>query len=81
MRVRVLAFARLRELLGSGELILELPERSTLESLSHELARRNGAITPLLPSTRFARNGRIVAGSEPLAEHDEIALLPPAGGG
>jgi molybdopterin converting factor small subunit len=32
-------------------------------------------------STRFARNGVIADGSTRIADGDEIALLPPVGGG
>ncbi|HEY0798904.1 MAG TPA: MoaD/ThiS family protein [Candidatus Baltobacteraceae bacterium] len=81
MTVRVLAFARLRELLGSGEFALQLPQPSNAAAAWAVLRARQPAIAPLEASTRFARNGRLVGGNEPLAEGDEFALLPPVGGG
>lgn len=81
MRVRVLAFAGVRELLGAGELQVDVPEKSTAGDVWDALAERNAALTALAPSTRFAHNGRIVASSHAIEEGDELALLPPVGGG
>jgi len=79
MNVRVLAFARVREVLGFGERVVELPAGATAQDAWNLLA----AAAPLddVPSTRIARNGAIVDGAAVLAEGDEVALLPPVGGG
>jgi molybdopterin synthase catalytic subunit len=79
--VRVLAFARLRELLGFGERLVEVPAETTLEALWSRLAVDAPALQGLRASTRFARNGVLAAGGAALADGDEIALLPPVGGG
>jgi molybdopterin synthase catalytic subunit len=79
--VRVLAFARLRELLGFGERLVEVPAGSTLDGLWSQLAGDLPALQELRASTRFARNGVLAGGAAPVAEGDEIALLPPVGGG
>jgi molybdopterin converting factor small subunit len=81
IRLRVLAFARLRELLASEELTLELADGARISDVWQLLADAHGAIAQLRSSTRFARNGRIVSFEEPLADGDELALLPPVGGG
>ena len=81
VRVRVLAFARLRELLASGELTLELAAGARVSDAWERLADGIGPLAQLRSSTRFARNGRIVSFEEPLADGDELALLPPVGGG
>ena len=39
------------------------------------------ALHPFVPSTRVARNGSIADPSEALRDGDELALLPPVGGG
>ena len=79
--VRVLAFARLRELLGFGERRIEVPEATTLDGLWAQLAAGSPQLAGLRASTRFARNGQLVAGSTVVSAGDEIALLPPVGGG
>jgi molybdopterin converting factor small subunit len=79
--VRVRAFAGLRELLG-GDLELRLRRGSTLADLWTELCGRNPEIDALAATTRIARNGRVAALlEEQLADGDEVALLPPVGGG
>ena len=79
--VRVLAFARLRELLGFGERLHEVPAGTTLEALWSQLSRDVPALQGLRASTRFARNGALAGGGTPVADGDEVALLPPVGGG
>ena len=81
MRVRVLAFARLRELLGSGTRELELADSANVEHVWALLAGGTPALAPYRASTRFARNGVLVEPGAPVHDGDEIALMPPVGGG
>lgn len=81
MHVRVLAFARLRELLGAGERELDLAEGATVADVWARLARDVSGLEGLRASTRFARNGVLAAASTALHDGDELALLPPIGGG
>ena len=82
MNVRVVAFASVREILESAPRSLDLPERRarrrSLECLGASYFQRSRAHRA---STRIARNGRIVSLDESLADGDELALLPPVGGG
>lgn len=81
MRVRVLAFARLRELLGFGQADVDVSSDATVDELWAQLMPAARAGAALRASTRFARNGALVEGSTPLRDGDEIALMPPVGGG
>jgi molybdopterin converting factor small subunit len=81
MRVRVLAFARLRELVGFGASELELADGATLETLWNALSRDTGELGAHRASTRFARNGALADPATELRDGDEVALLPPVGGG
>jgi len=81
MRVRVLAFARLRELLGFGQRDVEVAPRTTVDALWAQLVTTAPPASALRASTRFARNGAIVDGSAALLDGDEVALMPPVGGG
>jgi|GEM_PF-1211103 len=82
MTVRVRAFARMRELLGAGDFELEVREGATLVDCWEALRAREHRIDSLASVTRIARNGRVATLlSEPVTQGDEIALLPPVGGG
>jgi molybdopterin converting factor small subunit len=81
MEVRVLAFARLRELFGFGERRVACANGATLEDLWRDLARDDTEVAALRASTRFARNGALATATTVLADGDEVAFLPPVGGG
>ena len=77
----MLAFARLRELLGFGERSLDVGSSATLEDVWLSLTAASPEAGRMRASTRFARNGVVVDGATRVADGDEIALLPPVGGG
>jgi molybdopterin converting factor small subunit len=79
--VRVLAFARIREMLGTTEYALALAPGACVGDVWAAMTQRVPALSALASSTRIARNGRIAEPADPLEDGDEIALLPPAGGG
>lgn len=80
MKVRVLAFARLRELLGESRDV-ELRQGATIADLWDRLASSCSGLNDLVSSTRTAQNGHVVDRTRALSDGDEIALLPPSGGG
>jgi molybdopterin synthase catalytic subunit/molybdopterin synthase sulfur carrier subunit len=79
--VRVLTFARLREVLGYGERELEIALPATLDDVWAVVTAGWSEAAAMRPSTRFARNGVVAPGETPVGDGDEIALLPPVGGG
>ncbi len=81
MTVRILAFARVREVLGASERALRVPGKARVRDVWTMLAAEHAGLSTLEASTRFARNGRLVSGEEALQDGDEVALLPPVGGG
>jgi molybdopterin converting factor small subunit len=81
MQVRVLAFARLREVLEAPQRCLELPDGARVEDAWAALLVDYPALREERRATRVARNGRVVSFSDALADGDELALLPPVGGG
>ena len=81
MRIRVLAFASVRELLGVSSCELELPNGARSQDAWSALIERCPELIHHGASTRLARNACIVSFDVPLADGDELALLPPVGGG
>jgi molybdopterin converting factor small subunit len=81
MKIHVLAFARLREILRAGETALELRTGARIGDAWSALAERCPALEEHRASTRVACNGALVAADHPLHDGDEVALLPPVGGG
>ncbi len=81
MTVRVRPFARIREIVGAARIERDLASGGTVGDLWHALATEFPALAELRRSTRLARGGTFVVTSTPLRDGDEIALLPPFGGG
>jgi MoaE-MoaD fusion protein len=81
MRVRVLAFARLRELMAGPEETIDLPDGARVRDAWQALAVQHPGLNELSGSTRVARNGRVGSPDDALVEGDVLALLPPVGGG
>lgn len=81
MTVRVLAFARVRELLPESPLTIDVGDGARVADAWTALETKFPALREQAATTRIARNGRLAAGDEPLESGDELALLPPVGGG
>jgi molybdopterin synthase catalytic subunit len=80
VRVHVRLFASYREAAGVGHIELELQPGATVKDAITEIARRH----PLIAEGRsvvIAKNRDYVTADEPLADGDEVALIPPVSGG
>lgn len=81
MRVKVLLFARLRDLAGAAEVDLDVPPGATIRQVWDALAARHAAVAPHAGSLSCARNAEYSRWDATLAEGDEVAFLPPVSGG
>ncbi|HTX40333.1 MAG TPA: molybdenum cofactor biosynthesis protein MoaE [Acidobacteriaceae bacterium] len=81
MRVTLLAFGTLRDLPGGAPGSLDLPAGSTVRDLLDTCRAQVSADPALWSSIAVAVNREYVPASHPLAEGDEVALLPPVSGG
>jgi molybdopterin converting factor subunit 1 len=82
MKLTVLYFAAVRELVATDEEQLEPPEHvTTIGALSRWLAETREPLRGRLGPVRFARNEELVGDDEPLADGDVVALIPPVAGG
>jgi molybdopterin synthase catalytic subunit/molybdopterin converting factor small subunit len=76
VQVRIRLFAGLRERAGTGSRALELPDGATL---GHVWGALDLGDEP--PGLLYAVNKRYAEPSAPLADGDEVALIPPVSGG
>lgn len=81
MRIQVLLFGVLKDIAGSGGEALELPAGAILQSVFDHYAERFPRIGQMAASTVLARNQEFADPASPLADGDEVALLPPVSGG
>ena len=81
MRVRVRLFAIQRELVGSREVTLDLPDGGTIEDAWAALVEWYPVLAPGRSSVRFARNSEYADADTVLADGDELACIPPVSGG
>ena len=81
MRVEILYFAILRERAGRDHESIELPAGADVRAARRAIAERHPGIEALLPVVQTAVNRVRATDVTPLAEGDEVALLPPVAGG
>ncbi len=80
MRISVLAFATIRDVLGSS-LTVTITDGATVGDLLIHLQETYPELARWLGSTRVAVNCEYVAGDTVLHDGDEVALIPPVSGG
>lgn len=81
IRVPIRLFGPTREAAGAGEVVVEVEEGSTAGDVIDALRRRVPAVAELLPRSRVAVNLEYVDASTPVRSGDEVAVIPPVGGG
>ncbi len=81
IHVRVRLFAVQRELAGTREVALELPDVATVAAAWDALVAVHPALAPGRASVRFARNGDYADETTALRDGDEVAMIPPVSGG
>ncbi len=81
MRVRVLFFGRLKDIVGKGEEQAELSEGARVEDLFERYGRSFPELAKFRPSVVASVNQEFAEWRAPLASGDEVAFLPPVSGG
>ena len=82
MKVTILYFAAVREIAGTGETILEVPDGvATVGGLAAYLERTVAGLEGRLAAVRWARNEEFVELDAPLEDGDVVAAIPPVAGG
>jgi molybdopterin converting factor subunit 1 len=81
MRVRVLFFGRLKDIVGQAEESAEIPEGSRVEDVFMLYRESHPALSGLRPSVAASVNQELAEWAAPLRAGDEVAFLPPVSGG
>src|SRR5579859_3765566 len=81
MRVRVLFFGQLKEIVGRGEDYAELADGARLEDLFASYGQRYPRLAGFRHSVVASVNQSFADWAAPLAVGDEVAFLPPVSGG
>lgn len=81
MEIKVLYFATLRDLAGSRQEQLQLPEQATVADLKQALSQRGERLSQALNSALFSINREFAFPEERLNEGDEVGVFPPVSGG
>ena len=81
MRVKVLFFGVLKDIVGRSEEATEIEPGATISALFESYAERFATLRDKRPSIVFARNREFARAEATLSENDEIAFLPPVSGG
>lgn len=79
--VTVRLFAAPREFLGKNEIEVSLPSGAKLADLIEMLSANYPGLGKYLPYSKLAVNHVLSTKQAILNDHDEVALLPPVGGG
>jgi len=81
MRVRVLFFGMLKDLVGKSSDSLELPEGASVRDVLEHYLSRVPKLKTSLTSIAVAVNQQYASAETKLKNDDEVALLPPVSGG
>ncbi len=81
MKVHIRLFAALREAAGTMQMEQELPPGTKVQDLMDLLARRYPALRSQMAVVRAAVNRQYASLQAELRDGDEVALVPPVGGG
>ena len=81
MHVRLLFFATLKDIVGSRDLRIDIPEGSTIGDLLSQLEQRYPRIKDYRSIALTAINEEYADKSARISEGDEVAIFPPVSGG
>ncbi|MGQ9584662.1 MAG: MoaD/ThiS family protein [Anaerolineae bacterium] len=81
IRVTLRLFAAAREACGKDRLEMQVPVGSTPQQVAEALCQMYPALQRILTRSTVAVNREVASRDFSLSEGDEVAFLPPVGGG
>jgi molybdopterin synthase catalytic subunit len=81
MKVSLRLFAGLHDLVGTRDIVMELPDDARVEDLKVRLADEYPVVRPMLKTLVFAIDDEYIPTDERLHDGAEVSLIPPVSGG
>ncbi len=81
MRVRVLFFGMLKEMVGKSADTIDLPDGASVADILNQYGSQIPRLQAVLPSLALAVNQQYASPGTKLKSDDEVAMLPPVSGG
>jgi molybdopterin converting factor small subunit len=81
MKIHVQFFSRLRDLVGTAEMEMDLPDKTNVADLLQTLYRQTPKLREWDQSILVASGVEFVARDYVLKPHDQISIMPPVQGG
>jgi len=81
MNIKVLVFAHIKELIGSGSIDIELNEGATGNDLLQKMESSFPQIKDHRKYLKLSMNGEYLDGETTIVRDAEIAIFPPVSGG
>lgn len=81
MKVHIVLFARIKEIVGEDRLELSFDDVATVASLKSELLQRYPDVSEMLPHCTVSVNHEYSSDDEVLTDGCEVGLIPPVSGG
>jgi len=81
IQLRILFFARLKELIGAAEIKFDVEKGSTIQDLKNRLVVEYPQLKEFLPIMLVSINQNFAFDSDTLPENAEVACFPPVSGG
>lgn len=79
--MKILFFAQTRDVAGTSELEMTIPDNTGVDDLWKLLIAAHPKLAAFRKTTRLARNGEYGDASTRFSDTDEVALIPPVSGG
>lgn len=81
MTIKVLFFASCRDLVGTSEQAVVLPDGATVQDLIAQIASEHARFVAMTPSLMVSVNQDYQNRDTILQDGDEVAFIPPVSGG
>lgn len=80
-KISLLFFAHLKEISGSGQISLDLPDGATIQDLKTRLLEDFPQLDKVLPTAIFAIDREFAFDGDLVPDNAEVAIFPPVSGG